>query len=185
MQGDSIVNACHLNGLKSNCTNSERSPSCGPIIQGWILLAASLCSPHSKGWKMLWGWELAEVERSICSSWNSWPPNRSFNAQTRCHNSPLCPWAAMISTTGINVTEIWTCLNTCSSTNTNKLLRNYENVQCKTWYRSRLSDRLRAGWWEFESRYGNKLFSTPCRPDVLWGLPRLLFNGYGGPFPRR
>jgi len=31
---------------------------------------------------------------------------------------------------------------------------------------------ISGGGWEF--------FSSPPRPDRLWGLPSLLFNGYGG-----
>jgi hypothetical protein len=27
---------------------------------------------------------------------------------------------------------------------------------------------------------GSKIFSSPRRPDRLWGLPSLLSNGYGG-----
>jgi hypothetical protein len=31
---------------------------------------------------------------------------------------------------------------------------------------------------------GSRIFSSPRRPDRLWGPPSLLSNGYGGPFPR-
>jgi hypothetical protein len=30
----------------------------------------------------------------------------------------------------------------------------------------------------------SRIFTSPCRPDRLWGLPNLLRNGYRGPFPR-
>jgi hypothetical protein len=29
-----------------------------------------------------------------------------------------------------------------------------------------------------------RIFSSPCRPDRLWGPPNLLFNGYQGLFPQ-
>jgi hypothetical protein len=42
--------------------------------------------------------------------------------------------------------------------------------------------RLATGWttkgWEFESQWGARIFITPCRPDLLWGPPSLLPNGY-------
>jgi hypothetical protein len=31
---------------------------------------------------------------------------------------------------------------------------------------------------------GARFFSSPRRPDRLWGLPNLLSNGYREPFPR-
>jgi hypothetical protein len=31
---------------------------------------------------------------------------------------------------------------------------------------------------------GSRIFSSPIRPDRLWGPPNLLFNGYRGLFPR-
>jgi hypothetical protein len=31
---------------------------------------------------------------------------------------------------------------------------------------------------------GSRIFSSPCRPDRLWGPHSLLSNGYGGHFPR-
>jgi hypothetical protein len=31
---------------------------------------------------------------------------------------------------------------------------------------------------------GSRIFTSPCRPDQLWGLPSLLYSGYGGLFPR-
>jgi hypothetical protein len=30
-----------------------------------------------------------------------------------------------------------------------------------------------------------RIFTSPCRPDRLWGPPSLLFNGYREPFPQR
>jgi hypothetical protein len=30
---------------------------------------------------------------------------------------------------------------------------------------------------------GSRIFTSPCRPDRLWGPPSLLYNGYRGPFP--
>jgi hypothetical protein len=42
--------------------------------------------------------------------------------------------------------------------------------------------RLATGWKtkgsEFESLWGARILSSPCRPDRLWGLPSLLSNGY-------
>ena len=35
----------------------------------------------------------------------------------------------------------------------------------------------------FKSRYKQKIFFPPKRPDWLWGPPSLLFNRYGGYFP--
>jgi hypothetical protein len=32
---------------------------------------------------------------------------------------------------------------------------------------------------------GSRIFSSPCRPDRLWGPLNLLFNEYRGLFPRR
>jgi hypothetical protein len=32
---------------------------------------------------------------------------------------------------------------------------------------------------------GSRIFSSPCRPDQLWGAPNLLPNGYQGIFPQR
>jgi hypothetical protein len=31
---------------------------------------------------------------------------------------------------------------------------------------------------------GSRIFTSPSRPDLLWGPPSLLFNGYWGLFPR-
>jgi hypothetical protein len=31
---------------------------------------------------------------------------------------------------------------------------------------------------------GSRIFSSPRRPDRLWGPPNLLPNGYGGLFPQ-
>jgi hypothetical protein len=30
---------------------------------------------------------------------------------------------------------------------------------------------------------GSRIFTSPCRPDRLWGPPNLLYNGYGELFP--
>jgi hypothetical protein len=35
---------------------------------------------------------------------------------------------------------------------------------------------------EFVSRKGQECFTSLYRPDLLWGLPNLLSNGYRGPF---
>jgi hypothetical protein len=35
----------------------------------------------------------------------------------------------------------------------------------------------------FDSRQGLGIFSSPPRPELLWGPPSLLSNGYQGFFP--
>jgi hypothetical protein len=45
------------------------------------------------------------------------------------------------------------------------------------------SDRLRAGWPEFDSWQGQEFFCTPYRLYRLWDPPGLLSNGYRGLFP--
>jgi hypothetical protein len=40
-------------------------------------------------------------------------------------------------------------------------------------------DGLRAGWWGFDFRYGQEIFSSPS-PDQLWGPPNLISSGYWG-----
>jgi hypothetical protein len=30
---------------------------------------------------------------------------------------------------------------------------------------------------------GSRIFTSPCRPDRLWGPPNFLYNGYRGHFP--
>jgi hypothetical protein len=37
---------------------------------------------------------------------------------------------------------------------------------------------------EIGGMIGRRIFSSPRRPDRLWGPPNLLFNGYSGLFPR-
>jgi hypothetical protein len=36
---------------------------------------------------------------------------------------------------------------------------------------------------EVRAPVGSKMFTSPCRPDRLWGSPNLLKNGYRGSFP--
>jgi len=42
---------------------------------------------------------------------------------------------------------------------------------------------IRAGRPGFYSRQDHWFFSSPSRPDRLWGPPSLIFNGYQGLFP--
>jgi hypothetical protein len=43
---------------------------------------------------------------------------------------------------------------------------------------------LRCYWTNSEVLVGSKLFSSPRRPDRLWGPPSLLSNGHREHFPR-
>jgi len=60
---------------------------------------------------------------------------------------------------------------------------------CSLYWQSRgisvtIGSRLRAGWPGFYSRRGQwHFFSSPSRPDRLWGPPSLLSNGCWGSFP--
>jgi hypothetical protein len=39
------------------------------------------------------------------------------------------------------------------------------------------------GWAGVRVPVGSKIFTSPYRPDRLWGPPNLLYNGYWGSFP--
>jgi hypothetical protein len=61
-------------------------------------------------------------------------------------------------------------------------LEGLQRNQGPEWLR-RYSDRLCAGRLAVRFPAGEDVFSTPQRPDRLWGPPRLLYKGYHGLLP--